>query len=110
MEFGAHTVTHPILSRVSGSAEMRGEIEGSKRRIEEELGGGVEHFCYPNGSERDFTGEAVEVVRAAGFRTATTTTLGIVSPGDDALRLRRIGVEPGYEERYFAECAAALRA
>lgn len=110
IEFGAHTVTHPILSRVSGEDELRAEIAGSKRRIEEELGRGVDHFCYPNGSAHDFTAQAVEVVRASGFRTATVTTVGTVAPGDDALRLRRIGVEPGYEELYFAECAAALRA
>jgi peptidoglycan/xylan/chitin deacetylase (PgdA/CDA1 family) len=88
---------------------LRAEIGGSKRRLEEELGRTVEHFCYPNGSVTDFTDEAVEVVRACGCRTATTTTVGTVSPGDDALRLRRIGVEPALEPRYFAECAAALR-
>jgi peptidoglycan/xylan/chitin deacetylase (PgdA/CDA1 family) len=109
IEFGAHTVTHPVLSRVSGEAALRAEIEGSKRRLEEELGRAVEHFCYPNGSVHDYTAEAVEVVRACGYRTATTTTEGTVNAGDDALRLQRIGVEPGLEERYFAECAAALR-
>jgi peptidoglycan/xylan/chitin deacetylase (PgdA/CDA1 family) len=109
MEFGAHTVTHPILSRVSSADELQHEIGGSRRRLEEELGGAVDHFCYPNGSVRDFTPEAVEIVRAAGFRTATVTGVGIVSPGDDAFRLRRIGVEPDLEERYFAECAAAVR-
>lgn len=108
MEFGAHTCTHPILSRV-GEGELTSEIAGSKRRIEEELGRAVDHFCYPNGSVRDYTPAAVEVVRAAGFRTATTTTIGVVGAGDDALQLRRIGVEPGLDERYFAECAAGLR-
>jgi peptidoglycan/xylan/chitin deacetylase (PgdA/CDA1 family) len=109
IEFGAHTVTHPILSRVGSHSELCAEIEGSKRRIEEELGRTVDHFCYPNGSIVDFTSEAVEIVRAAGFRTATVTTPGVVSAGDDAWRLRRIGVEPALEERYFTECAAALR-
>lgn len=108
MEFGAHTVSHPILAHVD-RAQLRAEIEGSKRRLEEELGRTVEHFCYPNGSASDFTTEAVDVVRACGFQTATTTTIGLVSPGDDAWRLRRIGVEPGLEEQYFAECAAGVR-
>jgi peptidoglycan/xylan/chitin deacetylase (PgdA/CDA1 family) len=108
MEFGAHTCTHPILSRV-GEGELTSEIAGSKRRIEEELGRAVDHFCYPNGSVRDYTPAAVEVVRAAGFRTATTTTIGVVGAGDDALQLRRIGVEPGLDECYFAECVAGLR-
>jgi peptidoglycan/xylan/chitin deacetylase (PgdA/CDA1 family) len=109
IEFGAHTVTHPVLSRIGSAVELHAEIEGSKRRIEEEVGRAVNHFCYPNGSADDFTAEAVEIVRGAGFRTATVTTPGIVSSGDDAWRLRRIGVEPALEGRYFAECAAALR-
>jgi peptidoglycan/xylan/chitin deacetylase (PgdA/CDA1 family) len=108
IDFGAHTVTHPILSRLGAPAELRAEIEGSKRRLESELGRPVEHFCYPNGASHDFTAEAVDIVRAAGFRTATTTGPGTVSRGDDPYRLRRIGVAPDYEERYFAECATAL--
>ena len=109
MEFGAHTKTHPILSMVEGDRELRDEIAGSKRRIEEELGRAVDHFCYPNGSLEDFSAAAVDVVRTAGFRTATTTERGFVTAKADALRLRRIGVEPGLDERYFAECAAGVR-
>jgi peptidoglycan/xylan/chitin deacetylase (PgdA/CDA1 family) len=108
IEFGAHTVTHPILSRLSAESDLRAEIEESKQRIEQELGRTVDHFCYPNGSDRDFTPTAVEIVRACGFRTSTTTTLGVIAPGDDPFRLRRLGVEPGYPPLYFAECAAAL--
>jgi peptidoglycan/xylan/chitin deacetylase (PgdA/CDA1 family) len=108
IEFGAHTRSHPILAMLAGERELAAEIAGAKRRIEAQLGRSVDHFCYPNGSLNDFTAEAVQVVRDAGFRTATTTVPGLVVPGDDGLRLRRIGVDPGYEERYFAECAAGL--
>jgi peptidoglycan/xylan/chitin deacetylase (PgdA/CDA1 family) len=110
MDFGAHTCTHPILSRLAGEGDLTSEIGGSKRRIEDQLGRAVEHFCYPNGSPGDFTDAAVEVVRQSGFRTATTTTVGLVSPTADVLRLPRIGVQPELEERYFAECAAGIRA
>jgi peptidoglycan/xylan/chitin deacetylase (PgdA/CDA1 family) len=108
IEFGAHTRSHPILAMLAGERELAAEIAGSKRRIEEQIGRPVDHFCYPNGSRRDFTAAAVQEVRAAGFRTATTTTPGLVIPGADALGLPRIGIDPGYEERYFAECAAGL--
>lgn len=109
IEFGAHTATHPILSSVSSERELAAEIDGSKRRIEEELDRPVAHFCYPNGSPRDIGAAAIEAVRAAGFRTAVTTETGLVSTSDDRLRLRRIGVEPGLEERYFQRCAAGFR-
>ena len=109
IEFGAHTRSHPILSRLGGERELSDEIAGSKRRLEEQLDRPVDHFCYPNGSTRDFTSDAVRVVRSAGFRTATTTEPGVVMPGSDMLRLRRIAVDPGDHESYFAECAAAVR-
>jgi peptidoglycan/xylan/chitin deacetylase (PgdA/CDA1 family) len=108
IEFGAHTRTHPILSMLGGERDLSAEIAGSKRVVEEQLGRTVDHFCYPNGSARDFTPAATQVVRDAGFRTATTTFPGLVLPAADVLRLRRIGVDPGLEERYFAECAAGM--
>ena len=109
IEFGAHTATHPILSSISSERELAAEIDGSKRRIEEELGRPVTHFCYPNGSERDIGAAAIEAVRAAGFRTAVTTETGLVRETGDLLRLPRIGVEPSLEERYFQRCAAGFR-
>ena len=108
MNFGAHTCSHPILSMLASERELTAEIAGSKLRMEEQLDKPVEHFCYPNGSLRDFTEAAVEVVRAASFRTATTTVPGMVMPAADAFRLNRIGVNPAYDDPYFAECVAGL--
>jgi peptidoglycan/xylan/chitin deacetylase (PgdA/CDA1 family) len=109
VEFGAHTRTHPILSRVKSPAGLKDEIAGSKRRLEEVLAVPVRHFCYPNGAERDISVEAVETVRSAGYQTAVTTTTGLNAPGADLFRLRRIGVDPGYDRDYFQQCAAAIR-
>jgi peptidoglycan/xylan/chitin deacetylase (PgdA/CDA1 family) len=109
VEFGAHTRTHPILSTLPGEKDMSAEIAGSKRILEERLGRPVEHFCYPNGKPHDFTDGVIRVVRDAGFRTATTMVPGLISETTDAMSLGRIGVDPGLEERYFAECAAGLR-
>jgi peptidoglycan/xylan/chitin deacetylase (PgdA/CDA1 family) len=109
IEFGAHTRTHPILSRVTSAEELADEIAGSKRQIELQLGRPVDHFCYPNGSNEDFGADAVAAVRAAGFRTAVTTEKGINYPGAAGFRLVRIGVEPGLDQDYFERCAAGFR-
>jgi peptidoglycan/xylan/chitin deacetylase (PgdA/CDA1 family) len=109
IDFGAHTRTHPILSRLAGEREVAGEIEGSKRQIERQIGRIVEHFCYPNGSREDVGPEAVEAARAAGFRTAVMTESGLNYVGGDPFRLLRIGVEPGLDNRYFERCAAGFR-
>jgi peptidoglycan/xylan/chitin deacetylase (PgdA/CDA1 family) len=109
IEFGAHTRTHPILSRLAGDRELAGEIGGSKRQIEQRVGRPVEHFCYPNGARADVGPEAVDVVRAAEFRTAVTTESGLNHVGGDRFRLLRIGVEPGLDDTYFERCAAGFR-
>ena len=101
VEFGAHTRTHPILSRLSGSGQLEAEIVGSKKRIEQETGMCVEHFCYPNGTPADITPEAVEVVKASGFRTSVTGTGGVNFAGADPYALRRIAVEPDREDFTF---------
>jgi peptidoglycan/xylan/chitin deacetylase (PgdA/CDA1 family) len=109
IDFGAHTRTHPILSRLAGERELAGEIGGSKRQVEQQVGRPVEHFCYPNGSTEDVGRGAVEATRAAGFRTAVMTESGLNYVGGDRFRLLRIGVEPGLDGGYFQRCAAGFR-
>ena len=109
IDFGAHTRTHPILSKLAGDRELAFEIEGSKRQIEQQVERAVDHFCYPNGTREDVSREVVEAVRAAGFRTAVTTESGLNHVGGDPLRLLRIGVEPGLAVDYFERCAAGFR-
>ncbi len=109
IEFGLHTATHPILSRVETEAELRDEIEGAKRRIEQELGPGVRHFCYPNGKPEDIDGRVVAAVERAGFDTAVVTSEGFNRPGANRFLLKRIPADPDYTDRFFAEYAAGVR-
>jgi peptidoglycan/xylan/chitin deacetylase (PgdA/CDA1 family) len=109
VEFGAHTQTHPILSRLDSQAELSQEILGSKRRLEEELGRAVAHFCYPNGKERDIGPMVVQTVRAAGIATGVTAESGLNHPGCNLWSLRRIGVGPDMDPMYFRQCVAGLR-
>jgi CelD/BcsL family acetyltransferase involved in cellulose biosynthesis/peptidoglycan/xylan/chitin deacetylase (PgdA/CDA1 family) len=88
ISFGAHTVTHPVLSKISGSALKR-EIDGSKKVIETRLQTPVSHFAYPFGQARDFSPQAKNAIREAGFKTAVTTIWGLNEPGDDPLELKR---------------------
>jgi peptidoglycan/xylan/chitin deacetylase (PgdA/CDA1 family) len=87
--FGAHTVGHPILTRLSLSGARR-EMRESKEAIEAALGAPVQTFAYPNGSAADFGVEHKEALRDLGFRCALTTIFGVNRPGDDLFELRRI--------------------
>lgn len=110
VDFGAHTVTHPILSRILDPLELAQEIEQSKRRIEEELQRPVLHFAYPYGYMRDFNGDTVKLLGRSHFQTAVTTKKGVNDRHTDPFFLKRYGVEAATSESYFKEFLAGLHA
>lgn len=109
VEFGAHSESHPILSRLPDDAELRREVAGSKARIEQELRSPVSHFCYPNGRSGDFDQRVLEAVAAAGFRTAVTAESGLNHAGAVRFQLCRIGVDPELPAPYFRRSVAGVR-
>ncbi|MGE5178131.1 MAG: polysaccharide deacetylase family protein [Bacteroidota bacterium] len=88
VDFGSHTVTHPILSRVTPERE-REELIDSKHTLERELGEEITLFAYPNGRPGDFSERTVAALRAAGYGGAVTTIFGVNESGEDPLRCRR---------------------
>ena len=82
---GAHTCTHPRLSRIPRD-RAREEIGASKKKLEDRFGKPVEHFAYPFG---DYDDTVVDLVRAAGFKTAGTMDRGINDRRTDPFRLKR---------------------
>jgi peptidoglycan/xylan/chitin deacetylase (PgdA/CDA1 family) len=86
---GGHTVSHPILAQLDAGAAMR-EIELGKRRVEELAGGRVGLFAYPNGRPNlDYSAVTVELVRAAGFDGAVSTSHGAARNGSDPFQIPR---------------------
>jgi peptidoglycan/xylan/chitin deacetylase (PgdA/CDA1 family) len=109
VEFGPHTLTHPILSALSSEGELSEEIAGSKARVDAELGSSSLHFCYPSGRLHEYGQAAVAIVRESGFATAVTTEGGMVRRGANPYELLRLGVEPVLPDQYFAEMLAGVR-
>lgn len=109
VEIGAHTRSHPILSRLPDGSALEDEIGGSARRIEAMTGRAPRHFCYPNGRAEDINPETVEIVKRSGFRTAVTTEPGLADRRSDPLRLRRIGAGPETPLGYFRRAVAGFR-
>jgi peptidoglycan/xylan/chitin deacetylase (PgdA/CDA1 family) len=87
---GAHTETHPILSRLEPE-DARREIQGSRRAIERALGRPVTAFAYPNGGVDDYTSATVRLVAEAGFKCAVTTRRGLNTAATPPFELRRGG-------------------
>ena len=109
VEFGGHTVSHPILSRLESAAQAQKEVAESKQRIEAELDRPVLHFAYPNGRSQDITSQIVSMVRDAKYETAVTTSAGQVCRGDDPCLLKRIPCDSVMPEWQFHQRVAAFR-
>lgn len=85
---GSHTGTHPILTTLP-DAQLREEIAGSKRALEQNLGRSVDLFCYPNGASNP---AVVKLVREH-YRAAVNTREDFVRPETDPFQLPRISCE-----------------
>jgi len=89
-EFGAHTLSHPYLTRLSRQEQLQ-EIEDSKKLIENKLAMTVKHFCYPY---QDFNRATEDLVQQAGYLTASyaPSHYNLAFFWDDAYALERISI------------------
>ncbi len=93
ISMGAHTVTHPILSRLETVEETEREVLESRTCIERELGKPVDLFAYPNGTPEDINAVSVACVHSH-FRSAVTAIPGLNAPGADVYQLLRLPCDP----------------
>lgn len=68
-EVGAHTLTHPDLDKIE-EKQLKEEIYGSKKYLEDLLNKEVPMFCYPRGL---LTEQVKRVVKEAGYLGARST-------------------------------------
>ncbi len=85
-EIGSHTLTHPHLTRISPQ-RAREEIFAGRKKLEDQFGVSVRHFCHPYG---DWNAAVRDLVMAAGYETACTTEFGVNGSGTSLFELRRI--------------------
>lgn len=87
-EIGAHTATHPFLTRC-GPAQLTDELVESREVLTRALGMPVQAFAYPQGDYDDVVAKAVG---DAGYTTAVTLDQGRALPTTDPLRIPRLHV------------------
>ncbi len=95
IEFGAHTVSHPVLSQCDDDA-LRRELVDSKERLEQETGGPVQVMSYPFGYSDDYDARALSAAQAAGFQLAASYLPG----RNDLRRVRHFDLRRLHVERY----------
>lgn len=74
-ELAAHTITHADLTTL-GAADLKREVAGSRRILQNRFGVPVDNFCYPAGQYDD---AVITAVKAAGYRGATTENPGLAT-------------------------------
>ncbi len=91
VDIGAHTRTHPVLSRLGASA-AEDEIRGSKSELEELLDRPVRAFSYPFGGTEHYGEREVRIVREAGFGLACSAMTDVITRATDRLQLPRMTI------------------
>ena len=108
MQIGAHTVSHPILTKLIPN-DARREIAESKSRLEGLLDERVDLFAYPNGKPGDDYGdEHAAMARALGFDAAFSTQRGAAAENSDFMQLPRFTPWGRERVRFGARLAANL--
>ena len=88
IEFGSHTKTHRDL-RFLSPEQLREELEGSKRTMEQELGATITTLSYPFGL---YDEKVKQAARDAGYLSACSLSPGMKNGKIDFYALRRCGV------------------
>jgi peptidoglycan/xylan/chitin deacetylase (PgdA/CDA1 family) len=102
IEIGAHSVTHSALSGLPTESQ-RGEVQGSKARLEELIDGPVTSFAYPFGGRPDYGAETVAIVREAGFTCACANVGETVGESSAPFELPRVQLQD-WDGETFAHC------
>jgi peptidoglycan/xylan/chitin deacetylase (PgdA/CDA1 family) len=105
INFGAHTVTHPILTKIPLN-QAKNEIINSKKEIEKRLKKPVTTFSYPNGLADDYNEDIKTILKENGFICATTIIPKIVNKNSDLFELGRL--PPGKDFNSFKFCLSGL--
>ena len=96
IDFGAHTLTHPDLTRLPVD-RIENEIVESKRIIENALSAPVVCFAYPYGH---YNHQSRELVRQH-FVCACSDNLGLIHAGSNLYALERVDAYYLHTERLF---------
>lgn len=90
VHLGAHSLTHPYLTRVPRE-QARGEIVGCRKQMSDVFGVDVRIFAFPYG---DHDTEIVELCREAGYQRVFTNVPRVTDPASGEFVRGRVLVNP----------------
>jgi len=90
VSFGAHSMTHPHLTRVSED-QARAEVRDCRDQMFRIFGADVRTFAFPYG---DFDQNTVSLCREAGYQRAFSIIPQVTDPAADEFVRGRVAVDP----------------
>jgi len=96
-DFGSHSATHPILTKVK-KEQLDFEVSESKKELNKITKTRIDSFSYPNGSYDNIVEKAVI---NADYLCAVTTEYGANDLKSNLYRLKRIEVTGTFSFEYF---------
>ena len=106
--FGAHTKSHPILSRISLD-DARTEITESIDVVKNICTLVSRVFAYPNGQPGDWTNDIEDMLIKHDFDSALTTVEGTNGASAPRMRLKRISMDDTDDWDSFVAAESGLR-
>jgi peptidoglycan/xylan/chitin deacetylase (PgdA/CDA1 family) len=88
VEFGAHTASHPCLSRLSYE-DQKTEILKSKKILENITKKNIDIFAYPYGGKDCYNEKTIKILKELRFKAAVIVKAGVIRIGDDPYELKR---------------------
>lgn len=104
VEFGSHTVSHPILSMLPPE-QLDHELGSSRARIERETGRPCDLLAYPVGKAYAFNDEVIDAARRHGYRAA----LSYIDGPEQARLGNRYAIRRVAVERYYSRASFKAR-
>ena len=108
IEIGGHTISHPILSRLSPEDQEYEIIEGRKE-LENVIDHPVSLFAYPYGDHQSYTQQTIEILKENGFKGAVTASNGTVNFSSNLFELPRITIRDWPSSRLLENLASYWR-
>lgn len=110
VRFGAHTMTHPNLTRVTAE-RLRQELEPSAAKVADYTGHVSKAFAFPYGDHDAVGRREIKAVMEAGFSLAVTTQPGVLNSSslERSTELGRVSLNGRYQKsRYVKALASGL--
>lgn len=99
VRIGSHTKSHMVFNSAT-DAVIENELQQSFFRLKTELSSPSSVFCYPLGSQQDFSSHHIQLVKNAGYRAAVSTISNITNMTEirkHPFQIQRIGFPNSFE-------------